>query len=55
MDRKAIATALAKAQAYQECGKHQEAEAWTARLVFLLGQAELLRPEWADQMTRQGE
>lgn len=44
MDRKAIARALAKAQAYHECGQHQKADLWVARLVGLLGSAGILNP-----------
>lgn len=45
MDRKAIATALAKAQAYTQAGKPEEARKWTARLVVLLEAADILLPE----------
>lgn len=43
VDRKAIATALAKAQAYRQCGKQAECERWAAELVRLLGCAGILR------------
>lgn len=36
LDRKAIAQALAKAQAYKQCGKDEEANQWARRLVELL-------------------
>lgn len=42
MDRKAIAHALAKAQAYKQCGKEAEAREWAARLVELLECADIL-------------
>jgi hypothetical protein len=45
MDRSAIAKALAKAQAYQQCGKPEQAAWWVSRLVCLLDQAELLSDE----------
>ncbi|MBB3910145.1 hypothetical protein [Sphingomonas desiccabilis] len=45
MDRKGIAQALAKAQAYTECGKPEEARKWTARLVELLEAGDILLPE----------
>ena len=45
MDRKAIAQALAKAQAYTQCGKPEEAAIWAARLVTLLECADILKPE----------
>lgn len=44
-DRKEIATALAKAIAYKNCGKDAEAAVWAAELVRLLGCAEILIPE----------
>ena len=46
MDRKAIATALAKAQAYTQCGKVEEARVWAARLVELLEAGDILSPEY---------
>ena len=45
MDRKAIATALAKAQAFTQCGKPEEAAIWAARLVVLLECADILKPK----------
>ena len=44
MDRTAIAQALAKAQAYRQCGKQAECEIWARRLVELLECAEILKP-----------
>ena len=46
MDRKAIAHALAKAQAYKQCGKHEEAAKWAVTLVELLECAEILAPNF---------
>lgn len=43
MDRSATAQALAKAIAFKQCGKHQEAEAWARKLVMLLECADILR------------
>ena len=45
IDRKAVARALAKAIAYKNCGKHDEANRWAANLVYLLKCAEILDPE----------
>lgn len=36
IDRTETARALAKAQAYADCGKQHDAEAWARRLVELL-------------------
>lgn len=36
IDRSAAATALAKTIAYRNCAKHDEADAWLARLVEML-------------------
>jgi hypothetical protein len=47
MDRKAIAVALAKAQAFRQCGKQAEAEQWARKLVELLECAGILKPEGA--------
>ncbi len=44
MDRSAIAQALAKAQAYKQCGKEIEARQWAARLLDLLEVADILTP-----------
>lgn len=46
MDRKAIAQALAKAQAYTQCGKPEEARIWAAKLVELLECADILIPSY---------
>ncbi len=43
VDRKAVATALAKALAYKACGKQGEAESWARELVRLLECAEILK------------
>jgi hypothetical protein len=42
MDRREINRALAKALAYAQCGKKQEAAAWAARLVSLLECTDIL-------------
>jgi hypothetical protein len=42
IDRSAVATALAKAIAYKNCGKHDEAESWARQLVQLLECANIL-------------
>jgi hypothetical protein len=42
LDRSAIATALAKAQAYKECGLDVQANSWARRLVELLECHEIL-------------
>lgn len=47
MDRQAIARALAKAQAYRQCGKQKECEEWAAELVRLLDCAGILKTEEA--------
>jgi hypothetical protein len=36
LDRSAIAQALAKAQAFKQCGNDEQANAWARRLVELL-------------------
>lgn len=43
IDRSALATAQAKAIAYKQCGKDEEAEKWARELVRLLGCAQILR------------
>lgn len=43
VDRSAVAQALAKAIAYKNCGKHQEAESWARKLIELLECADILR------------
>jgi hypothetical protein len=42
IDRVEINRALAKAIAYQQCGKHEKAEQWAAVLVDLLTCANIL-------------
>jgi len=42
IDRSAVAQALAKAIAYKQCGKDQQAAEWAATLVRLLQCAEIL-------------
>lgn len=42
MDRTEINRALAKAIAYKQCGKHDEAREWARKLVTLLECAEIL-------------
>lgn len=43
IDRSAVATALAKAIAYKQCGQQAKAEAWARDLVRLLECAEILK------------
>jgi len=43
LDRSAIARALAKAIAYKQCGKEDEAQQWARELVRLLECAEILK------------
>lgn len=43
IDRSATAQALAKAIAYKQCGKDQDAMQWARKLVELLECAEILR------------
>lgn len=50
MDRQALARALAKAQAYRQCGKQAECEQWAAELVRLLGCAGILRDYPMDEI-----
>jgi hypothetical protein len=45
IDRSEVARALAKAIAYKQCGKDQEAEAWARKLVELLECANILKTE----------
>lgn len=42
MNRVEIARALAKAQAYKQCGKDALANAWAARLITLLQAQDIL-------------
>lgn len=44
MDRHAINQALAKAIAYNQCGKQHDADKWAAQLVRLLGAHGILTP-----------
>lgn len=44
--RSEISQALAKAIAYRDCGKPEEAAAWAARLVRMLEAQQILRPEY---------
>jgi hypothetical protein len=44
IDRRATSQALAKAIAYKQAGKDQEAEAWARRLISLLEMASILKP-----------
>ena len=43
IDRSEVARALAKAIAYKQCGKDQDAQEWARRLVELLECAEILK------------
>jgi hypothetical protein len=43
IDRAEVARALAKAIAYKQCGKDQEAADWARKLVRLLELSEILR------------
>jgi len=43
LDRSEIARALAKAIAYKQCGKDQEASQWARELIKLLECAEILK------------
>jgi len=43
IDRSAVATALAKAIAYKNCGKDADAANWAAQLVRLLECADILK------------
>jgi hypothetical protein len=42
IDRAAVSQALAKAIAYKNCGKQDQAEAWSRKLVHLLACADIL-------------
>ena len=44
--RSELATAVAKAIAYRDCGKTEDAAQWAAKLVKLLEAQEILRPEY---------
>jgi hypothetical protein len=43
IDRSATAQALAKAIAYKQCGKDQDAKEWAAKLVRILECADILK------------
>jgi hypothetical protein len=43
-DRSTIAQALAKAIAYRDCGKPEQAAEWAAKLVRMLEAQQILRP-----------
>lgn len=43
IDRSAVATALAKAIAFKNCGKDREAAEWARQLVQLLECADILK------------
>lgn len=48
IDRAAAAQAMAKAIAYKQCGKDEDAHQWARRLVELLECADILIRETAD-------
>jgi hypothetical protein len=43
IDRSKVSQALAKAIAYKQCGKNEEAAAWARKLIELLELAEILK------------
>ena len=43
IDRSEVSRALAKAIAYKQCGKHQDAAEWAKRLIRALELAEILK------------
>jgi hypothetical protein len=43
--RSDIATAVSKAIAYRDCGRHDLANTWAIRLVEMLQAEEILKPE----------
>ena len=43
IDRSEVSRVLAKAVAYKQCGKQEQAEEWARRLVELLECADILR------------
>jgi hypothetical protein len=43
LDRSAIAQALAKAIAYKQCGKEDQAQEWAIRLIELLQLHDILK------------
>jgi hypothetical protein len=52
IDRSAVARALAKAIAYKQCGKQDDAEAWAAELVRLLGAANIISDDYLASASR---
>ena len=48
IDRSEVSRALAKAIAYKNCGKHEEAERWAACLVGLLQMSHIIRTDRID-------
>lgn len=48
IDRSAVAQSLAKAIAYKQCGKDDDARQWARRLIQQLELADILAPETAD-------
>ena len=46
--RSEVNRALAKAIAYRDCGKPEQAAAWAAELVRLLEAQQILRPEYRE-------
>lgn len=42
IDRSEVNRAFAKAIAYKQCGKDEQAKAWTVKLILALEQADLL-------------
>ena len=47
--RSELNQALAKAVAYRDCGKPEQAAEWAARLVRMLEAQQILRPELGNQ------
>tara|TARA_Y100000296_G_C5035804_1_gene187201 strand:- start:33 stop:212 length:180 start_codon:yes stop_codon:yes gene_type:complete len=54
LDRKYIAQCLAKAEAYAQVGKEEQAEAWARELVRQLGLAGILKGEEAWEYLNSG-
>jgi hypothetical protein len=44
--RSELSQALAKAIAYRDCGKPEQAEQWAAKLVTMLEAQRILQPEY---------
>lgn len=44
IDRSKTSQALAKAIAYKQCGKHEEAAQWARELIRLLELSDILKP-----------